>query len=126
MTNDLDGWMQIQDLPSMDDLNRFLAKRTEIDRTILIKAAKKVAGFRVPSHFKADFGMVNGLTFITRSGSNLLIFPSEWPSDTSLRKVRLYTMGNTTAEHFSSVVRRFHEALENLLLPTEAHAGDGG
>jgi len=124
--DNLTGWTRIVDLPLVTELNHFLAKRDAIGRDVLIKVANNVPGYRVPSHFKTDFGMVHGLTFLTKSGSILLLFPAEWPTDPSQRVARLYTMGNTTAVDYCRVGDRFHDELERFLLPAEAHAGDGG
>lgn len=124
---ELHGWRRLDDLPSFEDLNRFLAKRPSVDRATLINASDALDEYKhYPSHFCERSRMVHGLTFCAPSGSILITFPSDWPETPQDRYALLYLMGETTAADYSNVVRKLHESLESLLLPVEAHAADGG
>ncbi len=124
--NELDGWKEIKHLPSIDELNRFLCKRSQIDHDDLVEAAKKLGEYRESNHFREELRLMHGLLFSAPSGSVLMVFPRSWPGGPSHWTARLYIMGETTADHYSTTVRRFTDELERRILPAEAHAGDGG
>ncbi len=123
--NELRGWKKIEGLPSLDELNHFLSKRGTLDREVWESAAKCLGEFRSSREFHDGDRKLVGLNFSAESGSILIEFPVGACANPAEHSGRLYIMGETTAEAYSTVVCRLHDEIERLLLPAEAHAGDG-
>ena len=124
MISNLDGWREIQDLPSAKDLTDLYRRhRDRVSRRAgLIAVAAGMEEYVHPGNPIVNGRILLGLRFRYAEGSVLLTFP--FLPDVDEMPVGVYIIGNATVVHASGTVGRFQKALEQQVLPAEAHAAD--